>query len=214
MTDPFTAAVGAQVLAATAHRRELLESLVATSRAIFRAEASSIALLDRASGDFVFQAVAGQGAGDLVGSRFPAGQGLGGTVAETTEPVIVDDLARDPRFARDVAEETGYVPRAMMIAPLTSGEETTGLLYVLDRGDTGRPPLEELGLLVAFADQAARAIDVGEAARRAALLLEDAEGRDPGLAAVARVAERLQGAPPERRAAAAALLQALEELLG
>lgn len=192
-----------------ADRQLLLASIVEVARAIFRAEASSIALLDEDAGDFVFAAVAGQGQGTLEGIRFRAGTGLAGSVAQSGEPLIVDDLSRDPRFARNVAEDTGYVPNAMMIAPLLRGEDVLGTLSVLDRGETGRNSLEELGLLCAFADQAALAVALGIAAERAAVL--DGEGE---LAAVARIVERLEGADEQRREAGLALLAALERLLG
>lgn len=213
VSDPtrFQAAVAAELLAAAAARTELLESIVRVARAIFLAQAASIALLDDASQDFVFEAVAGQGADRLVGMRFPAGQGVAGTVAQTGEPVIIDDLARDPRFARDVASDTGYVPQAMMVAPLERGERTLGVLSVLDRGRTGRTALQELELLVAFATQAALAVDVGESAQHAAALIEQAPAQ---LGLVAHLAQRLDGLPPGRRDAGLRLLADLHTLIG
>jgi GAF domain-containing protein len=199
MSD-FSAAAAAQILGAAADRRALLASIVEVARAIFRAEASSIALLDERAGDFVFAAVAGQGEGSLEGIRFRAGTGLAGSVAQSGEPLIIDDLSRDPRFARNVAEDTGYVPNAMMVAPLLRGEDVLGTLSVLDRGETGRNSLEELQLLCAFADQAALAVG-----------LIEGEG---DLAVVARLVERLQAADDERREAGLGLLAALERLLG
>lgn len=208
--DRFTAALAGQVLGAAAARAEMLTSIVETARSIFVAEAASIALLDEPASQFVFEAVAGRGADTLVGSRFTAGEGLAGAVAQNGEPLIVDDLIRDRRFARDVAEDTGYVPSAMMVAPLLRDERTLGVLSVLDRGATGRTGLQELQLLVTFADQAALALDLTAAARRAAATLEAA---DEELAQIARLARRLQALSPERRAAGARLLAALEELL-
>lgn len=212
VTDPsrFEAAVAAELLAAAGARRELLQSIVEVARAIFLAQAASIALLEPSSQDFVFEAVAGRGADSLVGARFPAGQGVAGTVAQTGEPVIIDDLASDPSFARDVAAETGYVPRAMMVAPLERGERTLGVLSVLDRARTGRTTLQELELLVAFAKQAALAVDVGETARHASDLMEGVPGH---LGMVARLAQRLDGLPPARREAGLRLLAALEGLI-
>jgi GAF domain-containing protein len=209
--DRFQAAIAADVLAATSARAELLQSIVEVARAIFVARAASIALLDAGAGDFVFDAVAGEGAGTLVGTRFPSGEGIAGTVVQTGDPVIIDDLSQDPRFARDLAAGTGYVPSAMMVAPLLRGERTLGVLSVLDRGASGRSTLQELDLLVHFAGQAALALDAGESARRAAALLE---GADEDLAAVATLARRLEALSGERREAGLALLRALGVLLG
>jgi GAF domain-containing protein len=212
VTDPFSAAVAAEVLAAAAARRELLQSIVEVARAIFGATAASVAVLDEAAGDFVFEAVAGAGEGDLVGTRFRAGQGLAGAAAATGEPMVIDDLRADRRFARDVAEDTGYVPDAMMVAPLLRGERTLGVLSVLDRQRL-RPGLDDLHLLEAFAGQAAQALELSDAARRAAGLLDADDGPEE-LAAVAPALRRLLATEdPDRRAAGLALLAALDGLL-
>jgi GAF domain-containing protein len=185
-------------------RRELLQSIVEVARAIFLAEAASVAVLDPDSDRFVFAAVAGAGSDELVGTGFAAGQGLAGTVAQSGEPLIVDNLAGDDRFARDVAEGTGYLPNAMMVAPLLRGEDTLGVLSVLDRGATGRRPLEELEVLSRFADQAALSLEATDAAPRAAATPLE----------VTELMERLRAAPEWRRRSAEHLLAALSDLLG
>jgi GAF domain-containing protein len=176
-------------------RQQLLQSITDVARAIFLAEAASIAMLDAAAGAFRFEAVAGQGADRLLGSTFPFGEGIAGSVAQTGEPLVVDDLSGDPRFARNVAEESGYVPRAIMVAPLLRDDDTLGVLSVLDRGTTGRTTLQELELLELFAAQAALALAI-----------------DEGVPEGARVV-RLDGLPAPRREAAERLLDSLDELL-
>jgi GAF domain-containing protein len=147
-------------------RQELLQSIVEVARAIYYAKAASVALLDESDGEFVFEAVAGKGAEHLVGSRFPVGSGIAGVVAQSGDAMIADDLLRDPRFARDVAQGTGYVPRSIMAAPLIRRERTLGVVSVLDPGDTGRGSRQELGLLEQFATQAAIAIELAAEAAR------------------------------------------------
>ena len=44
---------------------------------------------------------------------FRADEGIAGHVVQTGAPLIVDDLAREPRFAHDIAVETGYQPEAL-----------------------------------------------------------------------------------------------------
>lgn len=211
MTDErYTSAIGAELLAAASARRELLASIVTVAGGIFRAQAASIALHDTNTNELVFEAVWGQGEDELVGSRFAADAGIAGAVLQSEEPLVLDDVARDPRFARRVAEGSGYVPAALMAAPLLRGERALGVLSVLDRGDTGRSTLEEVGLLATFAGQAAIAVDLIAAARRARDLVDS--GHDD-IAIVARLAARLDAVPDERRAAGLRLLSALEALL-
>jgi GAF domain-containing protein len=213
MSEPerFASAVAGQVLASAGARKALLQSIVDVARAIFLAQAASIAVLDPHSHRFRFEAVAGEGADRLVGTSFPLGEGIAGTVAQTGELVVIEDLTDDPRFARSVAEESGYVPAAMMVAPLLGAEETLGVLSVLDRGTTGRSTMQELELLGAFATQAALAVELGEGAERAAELLGAAGDDDVGR--VARLAARLDALDGPRRDAAWRLLDALEGLL-
>src|SRR5262249_24176192 len=73
----------------------------------------------------------------------------------------------DPRFARDVAERTGYVPKGLMAVPLLHDERALGVLQVLDRPSKSRFSLEEMELLGLFGTQAAVALDLLRAARRA-----------------------------------------------
>lgn len=213
MTDPerFASAVAGQVLASAGARKALLQSIADVARAIFLARAASIAVLEPHSQRFRFEAVAGEGSDRLVGTTFPLGEGIAGTVAQTGEPAVIEDLSGDPRFARAVAEGSGYVPTAMMVAPLLGDEDTLGVLSVLDRGSTGRSTLQELELLGAFATQAAFAVDLGESAARAAGLLGEAPDDDLSrVAALAAGIDRLDG---PRREAAWRLLDALEGLL-
>ncbi len=58
-TGGFREAIAGRELAAAGARRELLQSIADTARAIFIAQAASIAVLDEPAGDFVFEAVAG-----------------------------------------------------------------------------------------------------------------------------------------------------------
>ncbi|WP_328946162.1 GAF domain-containing protein [Streptomyces sp. NBC_00250] len=139
---------------------ELLQSVVDTARAIFGAEASSILLLEAAADELVFEAVSGQGQEFLVGRRFPAGRGIAGWVAASGEPMVVDDLHDSASFDRNVAESTGYVPNALMAAPLLHGDRVLGVLEVLDPSPQARSSLSELDLLSLFARQAAVALHV------------------------------------------------------
>jgi GAF domain-containing protein len=200
------AAVAAGVLGADEAHRALLQSTVEVARAIFGAKAASVFLLDEDADELVFEAVAGEGAGDLIGMRFPAGTGIAGWVLTTRQPLVVDDLSADTRFSQSAAESTGYVPRSMMSVPLLVEERALGVLSVLDRPEETKLRLSEVDLLGLFANQAAIALDLLQRARRAREALAG-EGR---LAPLARIAGRLEG---EEQDSAFELLRALDRLL-
>ena len=207
--DRLLAAVAAGVLPSEDRYRALLRSIVETARAIFGARASSVFLLDEAADELVFEATAGDGP-DLVGTRFPSSTGIAGWVLVTRQPLVVEDVQGDPRFAREAAESTGYVPRGLMAVPLVHEERTLGVLSVLDRPKQSKFSLAEMELLGQFGAQAALALEVLLRGRRARSALDGA-GEDLGL--VARVAAHIDALPEERREAGLRLLGELEAVL-
>jgi len=207
--EALRAAVAASALAGEGAEEELLRSIVEVARAIFEAGAASIATYDEQADELVFRAVAGAGSQTLIGTRFPSTQGIAGWVLVSGQPLVVDDVQRDPRFAGDVAARTGYVPRALMAAPLLVGDRVLGVLSVLDRPADEPFGVAQMDLLSIFARQASIALDVISRARGAGAALDGAGDAD----VVARVAGALGRLSPRRRAAGIALLSALERLL-
>jgi GAF domain-containing protein len=208
--DPLRAAVAAGVLGSEESHLELLRSIVEVARALFHAKASSIFLLDEETDELVFEAVAGEGSDRLLGTRFPSSTGIAGWVLVTGQPLVLEDVGADPRFARDAAEATGYVPRGLMAVPLLHGERALGVLEVLDRPEDVRFSLEEMELLGLFAAQAAIALDLLQRARRAQAVLA---GSGADVEVVARLAQALAELEGDRRDAGLRLLAALEEIL-
>lgn len=209
--DRLRAAVSAGVLGSEDAHRQLLQSIVEVARAIFGARASSIFLFDEETDELVFEAVTGEGEDGLIGRRFPSGKGIAGWVLVTRQSLVIEDVSEDPRFERDFAESTGYVPKGLMAVPLLHEERVLGVLEVLDRPQRKGFSLQEMDLLGLFANQAAIALELLQRARRArAVLAEDSEA---DVVAVARAAAALDAASPESSAAGLRLFSALSELL-
>ena len=209
MSD-LRAAVAAGALGSEENYRELLQAIVEVARAIFGARASSIFLHEEQTDELVFEAVAGEGAGELIGQRFPSSTGVAGWVLVTRQPLVIEELEQDPRFAREAAESTGFVPKGLMAVPLLHEERALGVLEVLDRPQEAAFSLKEMELLGLFANEAAIALDLLQRAREARAVLEEEDGQ---AAALARLAARLAEAEPEQREAAQRLLEALEAFL-
>ncbi|MEO5632543.1 GAF domain-containing protein [Gaiella sp.] len=204
----YQEAVAAGMLPSEESHQALLQSIVDVARAIFGAEASSIFLLDETTDELVFEAVSGHGEGDLVGMRMPSSTGIAGWVLVTGQPLVIDDLQHDPRFARQAAEQTGYVPQALMAVPLVNGEMTLGVLQVLDRARDRVGSIGEIDLLILFANQAAIGLDLLQTARRARSVADSGSGLE---AIVARIATLLEQSGDEE--SGLRLLEALEAVL-
>ncbi|HET8811653.1 MAG TPA: GAF domain-containing protein [Gaiella sp.] len=186
--------------------RALLQSIVDVARAIFDAEASSVFLYDEDADELVFEAVSGQGGDTLVGTRFPSSTGIAGFALVTRQPLVVDDLSNDPRFSRDRAASTGYVPTSIVASPLLHDERALGVLSVLDRNDERPFGVAELELLSRFSTQAAIGLDLLLRARRARSALAG-EGSAALVGRVAALLDEEEGDDGVR------LLEALERVL-
>jgi GAF domain-containing protein len=138
---------------------ELLQAIVETACRVFDAAACSIALLDEADESLVFRVAAGKGAEATIGLRIPGDRGIAGWALMSGQSIAIDDVRQDPRFAADVAEATGYVPRSIMAMPLESERRTFGVIEVLDRRQDGSEGADDMELLALFAVQATLAVD-------------------------------------------------------
>jgi GAF domain-containing protein len=204
--DPVAAA---GPLATEAGRRGLLQSIVELTLSVFGAKACSIMRFDVPARELVFEAVAGEGAGTLVGRRIPASTGIAGWSLASEEPISIDDVLQHPRFDREVAEQTGYIPSKLTVYPLLHGERSLGVINVLDAGATTSFGLAGMESLSHFAAHAAVALAAVDAAREA----QQRQGGGAGGGPLVGLKDALATLEGERRAAAVAAIDALATLL-
>lgn len=141
-----------------AGQRSLIEAIARTAAGVFDAAAASMALVDEATNELVYQAAWGAGADDTVGVRLPVGKGIAGAVAETGEGMAVPDCRTDPHFEAQIARGTGYVPNTMLVVPLERDGGVIGALSLLDRRDGGSYRPHDLTRARLFADLAVTAL--------------------------------------------------------
>ena len=115
----------------------LLDLIAEVACEMFQAKAASV-ILRSTHVQLVVEAASGEAGIGMTGVRIPVGAGIAGRVFADGAPVAVDDVTTDGRFARGIAESTGYVPTGLMAAPLTDGACTIGVLEVLDRPQFSR----------------------------------------------------------------------------
>ena len=131
--------------------RDALRDVCTASRAVMGAAAVSVAVVARNGLEYV--AADGAGATEIVGTVLTGGRGLASFVAATGQALVIGRVDADPRFARDVAEHTGYVPTAMLLVPILAADgEVGGVLSVLDRAATTLGDTDALAVAGRFAD--------------------------------------------------------------
>jgi len=160
----------------------LLQSIVDATVRLFDAEAASIALFEQDPDRLEFRVAAGEHGAGAVGLTVPPTQGIAGFVYSTGQTLALSDVANDPRFNRDAAEQTGYVPRSIAAAPLVDEHGTVGVLQVLDKRGSPTFSLQDMELLGVFAGQATVAIAAARVQRDTERLLRSVLVQiEPGL---------------------------------
>ena len=136
-----------------------LDAIVETAASVINVRAASLFLIDEERQDLVFQVSLGEKAVSTKQFRVPLGRGIAGYVAVTGQPIAVADTQQDSRFASDLAQATGFVPKSILCVPLYLGDRVIGVLELLDKtgGATFSP--EDMDILLRFARLAAQALD-------------------------------------------------------
>lgn len=196
------------VLLSTDDRAGLV-SLCEATRTACQGPAASVAVVDDDTAELVYVAAVGPGADALVGTRLPRRRGIAGFVAASGQALYVSDVHQDTRFAVDVARSTGYVPTAMLVVPVEAGDDTLGVLAVLD---PDRPDLETATALAAVAASILGPAATGYRLGRAVMTATAAHPEAGDLAEALRTAADTAPDPADDLVALAALFAELGRL--
>ncbi len=148
-----------EVLLRVARQVSTIDSLDEVLRAIVEfgaeetgADRGTLFLNDEATCELYTRVAQGAGFREI---RLPNNSGIGGHVFSTGKGVIVRDPYTDPHFNRTIDEETGYVTRSVVCAPIrTARGELIGALQMLNKLE-GEFTADDLDLLEAMSTQTA-----------------------------------------------------------
>jgi diguanylate cyclase (GGDEF)-like protein len=113
--------------------RKVLDAVMTKVQRLIPSEAWSMLMVDEEKKDLVFEMALGEKGRDVSTYRVKMGEGIAGWVAQTGRPAIVNDVARDPRFARRFDSATHFKTRSVLCAPLVSRGRTIGVVQVINR---------------------------------------------------------------------------------
>jgi len=118
---------------------------------IMEADAVLLYSLDEKTGELVLKAYEGVSAEFARGvDRIRLGEGFNGQVAQSGEPLMVEDASNDPRLSREVVKEEGL--KAQLIVPMKSRGRVVGTLCVAVRSHR-EFTIEELDMLSAIGNE-------------------------------------------------------------
>lgn len=111
----------------------LLERVLQSALLSIGASDGSLMLVDAEKQELVFAVVHGQVKNSLVGHRLPLGSGIAGWVAANREPLVIEDVQRDPRFSAEVDQSFRFQTRSMVCVPVLDDERVMGVLQAINK---------------------------------------------------------------------------------
>ena len=160
-----------KLLNATLDRDEVLRRLMTLAAQGVDAARATLYLVDEARRELRSIVALGTENGEVLHEiRLPLEEGLAGHVARTGETVNVADAYADPRFNRQIDEETGYRTLTVLAVPLRDSKGwVSGVVQALNKRQ-GLFLAEDERYLLALAEHAAQAL---QNARLYAALVDD-----------------------------------------
>ncbi|MCC7518053.1 MAG: SpoIIE family protein phosphatase [Verrucomicrobiae bacterium] len=160
-TDPFRGLVRVScIINSIRDYRELLTSLLATTKEVMDCEAGSLMLYNEDTHDLSWHVALGEKADKLKEmGRLPMGKGVAGWVAENRKPALVPDTAADERFFRGTDTRTGFQTRSILCVPLELGGKLVGVLQALNPKNKKGFDERDLEIFEAYGSMAATAIE-------------------------------------------------------
>jgi diguanylate cyclase (GGDEF)-like protein len=112
--------------------QKTLEEICVHVESFFSPRHLAFLLVEPDTGDLTFNHVVGEKAELVSGKKLRKGTGLAGWVAETGEPLLIEDTAQDPRFATQFLTAKTKGCSTVMVVPIKSGDLVYGVMELID----------------------------------------------------------------------------------
>ncbi len=136
----------------------VVEMIASRIESALEVDAGFIFLVDKDKNTLNLQSSFGKAAPKIESLEVKMGQGLPGTVAQTSDPILITDLANDSRTSPEVEGKIAVGAKAAMCVPVRTKGETIGVILVTDPAHANLT-LTDLSLLDAIASFATIAIE-------------------------------------------------------
>ncbi len=138
---------------------EVLEATMRGIRKIMQVETGVLVLLDEETGVLTFRKTLSPEHGWVTGQTVPPGEGVVGHVVASGEPMLINDVEREPYFSDEIDQELGGVsPETILCVPLMIHNRVIGAIELVNKLD-GQFNEQDLDLLNAMAASVAVAVD-------------------------------------------------------
>ncbi len=126
---------------------------------VIKSEAGSIIEVDHRAQNLFFRAIVGASGDQLAKFVIPMGKGIVGHVAESRQPMIVEDVEGNQQHLRAVGNAVGFEARNLVAFPILVRGHVYGVLELLNRVGEAKFSNQDIELLNFYCAMFSRAIE-------------------------------------------------------
>ncbi len=138
--------------------QELLTMIISIIVSELPSEEGSILLFDEETNELEFFSAIGDTGAGLVQCRFPADKGIAGKALQEGLPVVVNDVQTCPYFFGNFDNESGFVTKSILAAPVIAGGEKVGVIEAINKIGENSFSEADKRVLMAIADEVGLAV--------------------------------------------------------
>ncbi|MCD6228404.1 MAG: response regulator [Candidatus Omnitrophica bacterium] len=144
-------------ISSTLNLEEILEVILDRLCIVLNVERCSVLLLDEGKGELYIRAARGLSEDIVIQTRLKVGEPISGWVLKHKEPVFVEDIEKDPRFARRNHER--YYTHSFISVPLIVKEGAIGVINVNNKKTKQPLTNDDFRIVKGIANKAAIAVE-------------------------------------------------------
>jgi diguanylate cyclase (GGDEF)-like protein len=148
-----------KALFSTLDLQKILQTIMEKISDLLQPDTWSLLMLDEKTEELSFEIAIGSGADKLKDVRLKLGEGIAGWVAQSGEPVLVEDVRRDARFNPKFDEVTHTDTRSVVCVPIKGRERVLGVIELVNCLGRESFTRDDIPILKSLADYAAIALE-------------------------------------------------------
>jgi diguanylate cyclase (GGDEF)-like protein len=147
-----------KAVASTLDLHKVLETIMSKINDFLHPDTWALILVDENTNELRYEMAAGNGAASLKEVRIALGEGIGGWVAEHGEVVLIEDVAKEPRFSLE--KETWLAEAGSIVCvPVKGRGRVLGAIELVNTSRDQHFHEEDIPILVNLADYTAIALE-------------------------------------------------------
>ncbi len=148
-----------KALFSTLDLQKILQTIMEKISDLLQPDTWSLLMLDEKTHELYFEIAIGAGAERLKDVRLKVGEGIAGWVAAHAEPVLIEDVSKDPRFNPKFDEITQTNTRSIVCVPIKGREQVLGVIELVNCLGKHSFTRDDIPILKSLADYTAIALE-------------------------------------------------------